>query len=461
MNRNHKHSNELLVGDLSPHFESKETVTILEETPPGVHPTNISRTEEGFNGVIQVVHHEDTSLVAPRKIRVLLVITVLGTGGATNVVLDLASHFNNHSDFDIEVLTGPIPAGRTDLRYLAYERGIPTRVIPSLINHINPIVNLKAVADIRRIMVQGNYDIVHTHSSVAGVVGRLAAFTAGVPVVIHHVHGWGLHASKSRLAQMLYLNLERLCARFTNRMIVVSRPDIQKGLAHRIGREDKFTLIYNGIDLEKFRQPVNDKQMREELGLAPDCKLVGMIGRLDQQKNPLDFIQAAAIVARGYPEVQFLIVGDGSLRAECERLINALNLKEKFFLLGYRNDVPRILSILTITAMSSLWEGLPLVFLESMSAGKPIVANNVDGASDVVIDGETGFLVTPHQPLEMAERILYLLNNEKLCNEMGHVAQQRSSYFCTQRMAGQIESLYKELHSAAHQRLCQMGRALL
>ena len=99
--------------------------------------------------------------------------------------------------------------------------------------------------------------------------------------------------------------------------------------------------------------------------------------------------------------------------------------------------------------MSSLWEGLPLVFLEAMSAGKPIVANDVDGAKDVVINGETGFLVTPHQPSEMAERILYLLNNEAVCNEMGHVAQQRSSYFSVQRMVAQIEALYKELHSAA------------
>jgi len=111
------------------------------------------------------------------------------------------------------------------------------------------------------------------------------------------------------------------------------------------------------------------------------------------------------------PGVQFFIVGDGPLHSECERLINELGLKEKFLLLGYRNDVPRIMSVLTITAMSSLWEGLPLVFLEAMSASKPIVANDVDGASDVVSDGETGFLVPPHQPSEMAERILHLLNN--------------------------------------------------
>lgn len=440
MNRRHKLSNQLLETGVSPR--------IAKETSTGVL-TNIVRKEQGFDHLVLDVDHNDTYRVVPRKIRVLFVITGLASGGATNVVLDLASTFTNHSDFDVQLLTGPIPPGRTDVTYLAYELGINTRIVRSLINHINPIVNLKAVADIRRLMVQGNYDIVHTHSSVAGVIGRIAAFSAGVPVVLHHVHGWGLHARKSQLIQRLYVNLERLCAGFTTQMIVVSRPDIEKGLAHRIGTEDQYTLIYNGIDLDRFRQPLNDKQMHKKLGLDPACKHVGMIGRLDTQKNPLDFIRAAATVISRYPKVQFLIVGDGHLRPDCERLIDELNLRGKFFLLGYRNDVPRIVSMLTITAMSSLWEGLPIAFIESMSAGKPIVANNVDGASDVVIDGKTGFLVTPRHPTEMAERILYLLNNEKLCSEMGQIAQQRSNYFSKDRMVTQVESLYKELHFAA------------
>lgn len=402
--------------------------------------TNIEVQEPGLQ-----VRDQEVILDRCRKIRVLLVITGLAAGGATRVVLDIASHLSAHPDFDVQILTGPIPAGRTDMTHLAYERGIVTRVVPSLINHIDPIANVKAVADIRRIMVQGEYDIVHTHSSVAGVVGRLAALTAGVPVIIHHVHGWGLHEGMSRWTRMSYLYLERLSARFTDRMIAVSRPDIQKGLAHRIGREDKFSLIYNGIALEKFRRPVDDRQMRAELGLDPDCKLVGMIGRLDEQKNPLDLIRAAAIVAKSYAGVQFLIAGDGSLRAACEGLIDELDLRGQFFLLGYRNDVARILPILTMTAMSSLWEGLPIAFIEAMSAGKPIVANDVDGARDVVIDGETGFLVPPRQPTQMAERILYLLNNDKLCHEMGSTARQRSEYFSSQRMFEEIDALYRKL----------------
>ncbi|MCC6454636.1 MAG: glycosyltransferase family 4 protein [Caldilineaceae bacterium] len=404
---------------------------------------------EALYKAIQDGYHEDTSRTAPRKIRVLLIITGLAAGGATNVVLDIASRLSKHPDFVIDLVTGPIPPGRTDVTDLAYALGINTRVIPTLVNHIDPLMNLRAMMDIRRIMVEGQYDVIHTHSSVAGVVGRLAALTAGTTVLIHHVHGWPLYQDMGVRMRMLYVMLERLCARYTTRIVAVSRPDIQKGLAYRICKEEKFALIYNGIDLDKFRQPVDAQQIRKELNLDPNCKLVGMIGRLDKQKNPLDFIRAAAIVARSYADVQFVIVGDGSLRGECQHLINELHLNEKLFLLGYRNDVDRILPILTVAAMSSLWEGLPIAFLESMSAGKPIVANDVDGASDVVINGETGFLVPPHQPSKMAERILYLLNNDSLCDEMRHVAQQRSNYFSVQRMVNQIESLYKELYSAA------------
>jgi len=245
--------------------------------------------------------------------------------------------------------------------------------------------------------------------------------------------------------RILYLGLERICARFTDRIITVSKMDSEKGRVLNIAKPAKFKLIYNGIELDKFQQPIDEQEVRTELGLDANCKLVGMIGRLDEQKNPLDFIRAAAIVLNSYPKVQFMIFGDGPLQTKCEQLINELKIKDKFFLLGFRNDVARILPILTITALSSLWEGLPLVFLESMSAGKPIVANNVDGARDIIINEETGFLVTPHKPEEMARYILLLLHDKRRCEYMGDLAKQRSRYFSKQRMASEIVNLYKEL----------------
>ena len=251
-----------------------------------------------------------------RRIRVLLVITGLAVGGVTNVVLDIARHLKDNPGFDIELLTGPPPPGRTDVTEIAYQLGIKTRVIPSLINNLNPVTNLRAVAKIRKIIMDGRYDVIHTHSSVAGVVGRLAALAAGSPVILHHVHGWPPYQSMRPGMRMLYLALERVCATFTTRIITVSGADINKGLAYGICRAEKFCLIYNGIDLNKFRQSADQSPIREQLRIDPHHKLVGMVGRLDQQKNPLDFIRAAAIVAKSYSDVQFLMIGANLSRVQ-------------------------------------------------------------------------------------------------------------------------------------------------
>ena len=379
------------------------------------------------------------------KIKVLIVITRLTIGGDTNVVLDIADYLNSHPPYRVHLAVGPVLEHEVDLTYLAHEHKIPTTVIPSLVNYIKPVVNLKALYELYSLIRRERFDIVHTHSSVGGVVGRLAAFLARVPVIVHHVHGWGIQENMSAAVRTLYLILERTCALFTDRLIAVSAPTIQKGLAYRICKEEKFALIYNGINLQKFRQPVDRQKVFSDLGLNPDCKIVGMIARLDQQKNPLDFIRAAAAVVEKYPKVQFLIAGDGSLRAECERLIDQLGLRGTFFLLGYRDDINKIMPVLTLTVLSSLWEGLPVVFQEAMSAGKPTVANDVDGARDVIIDGETGYLVTPHRYEEMAERILFLLNHDAICHEMGLRAQKYSERFSGEKMVENITSLYREL----------------
>ena len=385
-----------------------------------------------------------------RKIRVLLVATRLTIGGELNVILDIASYLKNHPHFDVHLAAGPVPPQEVDLTYLANERGIPFVEIPSMVTYVSPWHILRSSAELYAHMRQGKYDIVHTNNAIAGAAGRLAAVLAGVPVIIHHVHGWGLRADMSKMMRLFYVGSERFCATFSSRLIAVSKPNIEKGLANKICKEDKFALIYNGINLEHFQQRVDKRAKCLEIGLDPECKLVGMVGRLDKQKNPLDFIRVAAIVAENYPKVQFVIAGDGVLRPECESLIKELNLSGKFFLLGYRNDINQIYPILTLTALSSLWEGLPVVFQESMIAGKPIVANDVDGARDVIVDGKTGYLVTPHQPQEMADRILTLLNDEELCDQMGTTAKQHAQRYSSDGMVKQIVSLYIELLKDYH-----------
>jgi glycosyltransferase involved in cell wall biosynthesis len=380
-----------------------------------------------------------------RKIRVLLVATRLTIGGELNVILDIASFLNSHPYFEVHLAAGPVPPQEVDLTYLANERGIPFVEIPSMVTYVSPWHILRSSAELYSHIRQGKYDIVHTNNAIAGAAGRLAAALARVPVIIHHVHGWGLQNDMSKMMRLFYVGSERFCATLSSRLIAVSKPNIEKGLANGICKEDKFALIYNGINLENFQQQVDKQVVCSDLGLDPECKIVAQIGRLDKQKNPLDFIRAAAIVVEKYPKVQFVIAGDGVLRPECESLIKELNLAGKFFLLGYRDDINRIYPILALTALSSLWEGLPVVFQESMIAGKPIVANDVDGARDVIIDGKTGYLVAPYQPQEMADRILTLLDDEELCDQMGITAKQLAQQYSSEKMVKKIVSLYIEL----------------
>ena len=416
--------------------------TSLNHTSPFSRVSTSTKEEVEQNRQSDVF---DSALNQKRKIRVLLVATRLTIGGDTNVILDIASYLNKDPHFEVQLAVGPVPAQEVDLTYLAKERGIPLINIPSMVTYISLWPFFRSFLQLYMQMRKGKYDIVHTNNAIAGAAGRFAAVLARVPVIIHHVHGWGLQGDMSYIMKKLYVGIERFCATFSTRLIAVSRPNIEKGLAYKICQEDKFELIYNGIPLEKFQQEVDRQEVCLDLGLDPECKIIGMIGRLDKQKNPLDFIRAAATVVENYPKVQFLIAGDGILRHDCESLIKDLNLTDKFFLLGFRDDINKIYPILELTVLSSLWEGLPVVFQESMVAGKPIVANDVDGARDVITDGETGYLVKPHQPQEMADRILKLLNNEELRNQMGLNAKQIAMQFSSEGMIKKIISLYIKL----------------
>jgi glycosyltransferase involved in cell wall biosynthesis len=397
--------------------------------------------------LLRSVAPSDACDASSAKTRILMVITRLTVGGDTNVVLDLAEHFGGHPDFEVHLAAGPVPDSELDLTARAHARGVRTSIVPHLVNRMSPL-NLLALLELRALIRRGGYDIVHTHSSVAGVLGRVAAVTTGVPVIVHHVHGWGLRPDMRPVMRRVYVMLERICAWWTSSLVAVSQPTIDKGVAHGICRPEKFTLLYNGIDVGRFRRPIDAARVRQELGLAADTKVVGMIGRLDEQKNPLDFIRAAAVVLEHDPRVQFVLAGDGALRSDCERLVRELNLVGKVILLGFRDDVDQILPVLDIVALSSLWEGLPVVFQEAMSAGKAIVANDVDGASDVVIDGVTGYLVRPGRPDDMAARLLELLVNHSRRLQMGAAARERSAAFSEDRMRAGLEALYVKLLAA-------------
>ena len=243
----------------------------------------------------------------------------------------------------------------------------------------------------------------HTHSSKAGILGRLAARMARVPVVVHTVHGWGFHERQRPLVRHAYVSLERWCAGFTDALITVTPRDAERGLSLGIGREDLYTTIRSGIDVARFGSPERSREaVRTELGLAADAPVVVSVMRLSPQKAPLDLLEATALLVREVPAARIVIVGDGPLRQDVEARSRALGLDDRVTLTGLRQDVPELLAAADVLALCSLWEGLARVIPQAMAAGLPVVATAIDGSAEAVTDGETGILVPPDDPATLA-----------------------------------------------------------
>ncbi|MCB0106304.1 MAG: glycosyltransferase family 4 protein [Caldilineaceae bacterium] len=381
------------------------------------------------------------------KIRVLHPITRLIIGGAQENTL-LTAALLDKAEWDVAVLCGPQTGSEGSLIETAQEWGVALTIEPTLVREINPLKDLLALLRMVRLMRQGNYTIVHTHSSKAGILGRWAAKLAGVPIIVHTVHGWGHHDRQHPLIRAYYILLEKLTLLITDKLIVVSSLNTTKGLADGIGRAEDYVVIRSGIELGRFGHPqVPRSEARAAWGIPNDVPVVGTVTRLSPQKAPLDFVRAAALIAQRHPQTWFMMVGDGPLRGEVEALAAELGIADHLVLTGLRRDVPELMAAFDFFALSSLWEGLPRVLPQAMATGLPIVATACDGSAEAITDGENGFLVPPGEPAQLAERLCQLLADPALAEQMGVTGQERVGEFSDERMVAQIAALYRELLS--------------
>jgi glycosyltransferase involved in cell wall biosynthesis len=379
------------------------------------------------------------------KIRVLQVITRLIVGGAQETVM-LVTGMLDPARFDASVISGPQTGPEGSMIEDVRARGVPLTIEPALVREINPAKDLLALVRLTRFIRRGRYDIVHTNSSKAGILGRWAARLAGAPVIVHTVHGWAHHDRQHPLARRVYILLEQLTQRITDRLIVVSPRNTEKGLADSIATPEKYVTIRSGIELDRFRQPARPREaVRAELSIPPDAAVVGTVTRLSPQKAPLDFVAAAAQVAARRPDVHFVIVGDGPLRAEVEARIAEAGLADRIHLTGLRRDVPDLLHRFDVFALTSLWEGLPRVLPQAMAAGLAIVATAVDGNAEAVEDGVNGFLTPPGDAETLAGGLLHLLDDPALAAQMGAAGRERAGEFGARKMVDDIAALYETL----------------
>jgi glycosyltransferase involved in cell wall biosynthesis len=378
-----------------------------------------------------------------RKYRLVHVITRLELGGAQeNTLFCVRNH--DRGRFQVGLVAGQ--GGLLDEE----ARRIPdatVRIVPYLKHPIAPWSDLVTLFRLRSHFRTTGADIVHTHSSKAGILGRLAAFLAGVPAVVHTAHGWSFNPTQSPGVRRTFVALERMAAAISDRLITVSHRNRIDGLALGIGRVRQYDVVHSGIEVDAFRRPITAREtVRAGLGIEPHHVLVGTVTCLKPQKAPLDFLRAAALAHARDERLRFVIAGDGELRPAMDQLVSELGLQGVVRLLGWRRDVVDLLHAMDVFLLTSRFEGLPRAVLQALAAGVPVVATAVDGTPEVVRDRHSGLLVPPSDPEAAAGRLLEMVSDPVLrrrCIAQGREVLDRG--FDSRRMVRDLERLYIDL----------------
>jgi len=379
------------------------------------------------------------------KYKVLHPITRLIIGGAQENTM-LTADYLDQSQWQVDVLSGIQTGSEGSIINEIRDRNIPLFLEPSLVREIHPLKDIIALCRLVRLMKKRKYMVVHTHSSKAGILGRWAAWMAGVPVIIHTVHGWGHHDHQHPLIRNFYIYLEKLTLKITDQLIAVSGKNISKGLNDGIGQYKNYEVIRSGIELERFGHPQIDKQtMRKQLAIPSDAIVVGTVTRLSPQKAPLDFIQAATILAQKLEKVYFVMVGDGPLRDNVIKMAHANNIEKNLVLTGLRRDVPELMNCFDIFVLSSLWEGLPRVIPQAMASGLPVIATAIDGSAEIIKAEKNGLLVPPGKPDCIADAVMKVITDSQLRINLTKEAFQTVHEYSAQKMVECIETLYFRL----------------
>lgn len=380
--------------------------------------------------------------------RIVHVITRLIVGGAQeNTLLTAAGQAEAFGD-EVLVVSGPGTGPEGSLLDWALDRGLEVRLIEEMDRAIHPWRDLVSYRRIAAALKDISPDIVHTHSSKAGILGRAAATRQKRPVV-HTIHGAAFHRGQPAAAQAVYRRAERWAARRCQRLISVCDAMTDQYVAAGIAPRELFTTIYSGMDVDPFLDPPRPPhQVRRELGLDPTDVVIGKVARMFDLKGHRYLLEAAPRIAAAHPHARFLLVGDGPLRASFEQQIARDGLTDRFVLTGLvpPQRVPELIHATDVMVHTSIWEGLARVLPQSMIAGKPIVSFDIDGAPEVVIPDETGLLLPPESVDGLVDAVGRLIEDEPLRQRMGAEGRRRwTETFRYQTMASEVRAVYEEI----------------
>lgn len=388
--------------------------------------------------------------MSDERVRVLQVVQHVSLGGATLMAMLLAERLDPER-FDVALVAGAEAGPEGSLLEEMHQRGIEVELVPHLGRALRPTRDARATWELGRVLARRRPDIVHTHGSKPKLLVPLAARMAPPMIHVAHIWGWEWQPTGTGVARAACVTKAQLMSDCYDVLISCSQAMREQGLALGVGSPEQYEVAYPSVDPERFA-PVDgeaDGRTREEaaaaLGLPRHATVVGSVMRLAPQKAPDALLRAVALASVAVPRLHLLIVGDGPLRQEVERLVRRLRLDDRVVLVGPRRDVPRLLAACDLFALSSAWEPFGIVYLEAAAMGLPVVGTAVDGAVEAVADGRTGVLVPPGDPVALARAIVRLATDPEGARRMGRAGRRHALQFGHERFVGGVAGVYERL----------------
>lgn len=389
-------------------------------------------------GLLQVSSDGASSHTGAGKVRILRVIARMNVGGPALQVVGLTEGLQPPM-FESRLLVGTVAPGEADYMALRAPHLQAVRV-PGLGRSPNAWGDATALRCLIREIRRFRPHIVHTHTAKAGVLGRIAAGVCRVPLTVHTFHGHLLYGYFSGPTHRVIVQTERILGRGTTRLVAVGHQVRDDLLAAGIGRPDQFVVVPPGVDLPPAPSPAAARRVLE---LPADGRVVAFVARLTSVKRPDRFVAVAVELAKRYPDVTFLVAGEGALLADMRRLADPLGKRMRF--LGFRSDVETVYAAADVVLLTSDNEGMPVSLIEAASVGTPSVSTDVGSAGEVVLDGQTGF-VTTSSISDLAAATGRILDDPDLRTRMGDAAKKHARLkFSAARLVDDTARLYAEL----------------
>ncbi|HOX38974.1 MAG TPA: glycosyltransferase family 4 protein [Candidatus Brocadiia bacterium] len=375
-----------------------------------------------------------------KKVRVLQIMEPI-EGGTLSHLRQIVRLLDREK-FSVSVIGSPLRNETSGAELEAMRPMLDELHIVPMVRNVSPLRDASCFARIREILKSGSYDVVHTHSSKAGFLGRFAAKTTGIPLVVHTPHVFPFSQNVSPSSRRLYRQLESIASSWCDAMILLTEFQRQLAVSEIACDPAKLRVIPNGVDGEELKGGKSRNDARRDLGLTGVTIAVLSAGRFFPQKGFPHLIRAAARVRKKNPNVVFLLAGDGPERKSLESLAAGQGLGNGFRFLGHVPEMPSLYRAADIVAIPSLWEGMPYVLLEALYFGKPVVVSNVCGTDEIIADDGAGLLVPPGSEDALAEAIEKLAESPDMRERLGKTGLEISAGYDAKMSVREIEKLY-------------------